>query len=54
MTSGQGVDDLINALIKKKVLKKGLFDYGQDIVKKGLQKVVHGHPRTPSATPMNL
>ena len=32
MTSGKGVDDLINTLIKKKVLKKGLFNHGQDIV----------------------
>ena len=33
MTSGKGVDDLINTLIKKKSLKKkGLFNYGQDIV----------------------
>ena len=67
MTSGKGVDDLINTLIKKKVLKKGLFNHGQDIViafsppvvvgclvKKGLQKGGHGHPRTPLATPMFL
>ena len=32
MTSGKGVGDLINTLIQKKVLKKGLFNYGQDIV----------------------
>ena len=32
MTSGKGADDLINTLIKKKVKKKGLFNYGQDIV----------------------
>jgi len=50
MTSGKGVDDLIYTLILKKSLKKGLFNYGQDIVmafsppvvgclvKKGLQK----------------
>ena len=53
MTSGKGGDDLINTLIKKS-LKKGLFNYCQDIVmafsppvvgctelcsaKKGLQK----------------
>ena len=54
-----------NTLIKKKIIiKKGLFNYGQDIVmafwppvvcflvKKGLQKGGHGHPRTPLATPM--
>ena len=65
MTSGKGVDDLINTLIKKKLKKKGLFNYGQGIVmavsppvvgclvKKGLQKRGHGHPRTPPlATPM--
>ena len=46
-------------LIKKKVLKKGPFNYGQDIVmafsppvvgclvKKDLQRGGHGHPRTP-------
>ena len=54
MTSGKDVDDLINTLIKKKSLKKGLFNHGQDIVafsppvvgclvKKGLQK---GRSRT--------
>ena len=48
----------------KKFLKKRLFNYGQDIVtafsppvagflvKKGLQKGGHGHPRTPLATPL--
>ena len=58
MTSGKDVDDLINTLIKKKT-KKGLFNYGQDIVmafsppvvgclvKKGLKKGGQGHPRTP-------
>ena len=57
MTSGKGVDDIINTLIKKKVIKKGLFNHGQDIVmafsppvvgclvKTGLQKGGHGHPR---------
>ena len=32
MTSDKGVDDFINTLIKKKVLKKGLLNYGQYIV----------------------
>ena len=32
MTSGKGINDLIITLIKKKVLQKGLFNYGQDIV----------------------
>ena len=66
MTSGKGVDDLINTLIKKKFLKKGLFNYGQDIfmafsppivgclVNKGLQKGAHRHPRTPLAVAMHL
>ena len=59
MTSGKGVDDLINTLIKKKVLKKGLFNHGQDIViafsppvvgcfvKKGFQKGITGTPGPP-------
>ena len=59
MTSGKGVDDLINTLTKKKFNKKGLFNYGQDIVvafsppvvcclvKKGLRKGGYGHARTP-------
>jgi len=59
MTSGKGVDDLINTLIKKK-FKKGLFNYGQDVVmaflppvvgrlvKKGLQK---GGSRAPQDPP---
>ena len=54
MTSGKGVDDINNTLIKK-----GFFNYGQDIVmafsppvvcclaKKSLQKGGHRHPRTP-------
>ena len=61
MTSGKGIDDLINTLIPKKVLKKGLFNYGQDIVmafsppvvgclvSKGLQKV--GGSRAPQDPP---
>ena len=65
MTSGKGVDDLINTLIEKK-FKKGLFNYGQDVVmafsppvvgclvKKGLQKGAHEHPRTPLASPMTI
>ena len=66
MTSDKGVDDFINTLIKKKVLKKGLLNYGQYIVmafspplvgclvKKNLQKGGHGQHRTPSlGTPMN-
>ena len=32
MTSGKGVDDLINTLIQKQSLRKGLFNNGQDIV----------------------
>ena len=65
MTSGRGVDDLINTLIQKKSLKKGLFNYGQDIVmafsppvvgclvKKGLQKRGSRVPQEPPlATPM--
>ena len=56
MTSGKGVDDSINTLIQKNVLKKGLFNYGQDIVMAFSPPVVgclvkkrgcHGHPRTP-------
>ena len=59
MTSGKGIDDFINTLIQKKVLKQGLF-YGQDLVmafspavvgclvKKGLQK---GGPRAPQDPP---
>ena len=61
MTSGKGVDDRINTLIKKKSKKKGLFNYGQDIVmafspllqvvivKKGLQK--GGATGTPGPPP---
>ena len=65
MTIGKGVDDLIDQYFDwKKKLKKGLFNYGQDIVmaflppvvgclvKKGLKKGGHGQPRTPLATPM--
>ena len=59
MTSGKGVDDLLNTLIKKKVVKKELFNYGQDIVmafslpvvgclvKKGLQKGGSRAPQEP-------
>ena len=39
MTNGKGVDDLINTLIKKS-LKKGLLNYGQDIVMVFLPPVV--------------
>ena len=59
MTSGKGVDGLLNFDFKKS-LKKGLFNYGQNIVmafspplvgclvKKGLQKEGgHGHPGPP-------
>ena len=59
MMSGKAVDDFINTLIKKKVLKKGLFNYGQYIVmafsppvvgclvKKGLQKGGSWAPQDP-------
>ena len=52
--------------ILRKVFKKGLFNYGQDIVmaflppvvrclvRKGLQKGGHGHPRTPWQRPPEL
>ena len=61
MTSDKGVDDFINTLIKKKVLKKGLLNYGQYIVMAFSPPVVgcflgkgggHGHHRTLLATPM--
>ena len=67
MTNGKGVDDFINTLIPKKVLKKGLFNYGQDIVmafsspvvgclvKKCLQKGGSRAPQDlPLATPMKI
>ena len=65
MTSGKGVDDLINTLIQKQSLRKGLFNNSQDIVmafsppvvgclvKKGIQKGgVMGTLGPPLATPM--
>ena len=57
MTSGKGVDDRINTLIKKK--EEELFNYGQDIVtafsppvvgclvKNGLKRGGQGNPWTP-------
>ena len=63
MTSGKGVDDRINTLIKK---KEELFNYGQDIVmafsppvvgclvKNGLEKGGSREPLDPPGRPMVL
>ena len=66
MTSGKGVDDLINTLIQKKFLKKGFLTMAKISswhfrhqlwvvwLKKSCKSVGHGHPRTPPlATPMS-
>ena len=64
MTSGKGVDDLINTLIKKKFKKKGFLTMAKisswhfchllEVVwlKKACKRAGHGHPRNPLATSM--
>ena len=67
MTSVKGVDNRINTLIQRKVLKKGFFNYGQDMVmvfstpvvdcldKRDLQKGEGSRaPQDPLATTMPL
>ena len=66
MTSGKGVDDLINTLINKKFEKKGFLTMAKISswhfrpllyvvwLKKACKREGHGYPRTPLATLMVL